>query len=152
MRICILIIVALACAPAAAAGIDRELAAGGASLALEDGRGTAVVRSREGSILGSVARGRVRVTDVRRGPRTSIVLSGCKTRRQIDRRTVLCVGRNISFSVLGGAWQVRLAGPGINASAKLKGNVTLQGRAGTYSIRYGADRPWPRQARTFKLG
>ena len=70
-----------------------------------------------------------------------------------DAHTILCVGSYLRFSALGGAWRVRLAGAGINASAVMNGYVTLDnGRAGTYSIRHGDPRPWPSARQTFYLG
>ena len=147
MRLFILIgLVALLVVPSASAQVDRELAAGGKPLSLKDGRGYAAVGSRDGAILGSVTRGRVRATNA--------TVYGCDTRRRLNRTTVLCIGRNIDFSATGRRWRIVVRGTGINASGKLKGSVTLEGTHGTYSLESGgADpRPWPRKARTFWLG
>ena len=147
MRLFIVIgLFALLCVPAASAAVDRELAAGGKPLSLVDGRGMALVSSREGAILGSVNRGRVRATNA--------TVYGCETRRRLTRRTVLCIGRNLDFAATGRRWKIVARGSGINASGKLKGSVTLQGTGGTYSLQPGGSdpRPWPRRARTFRLG
>lgn len=146
MRLLIVIgVIALIGAPAASAQLERELAAGGKPLTLENGRGVAVVTGREGSLIGSVHRGRVRVTNAD--------VYGCETRRRINRRTVLCVGRDLRFEAMGRRWHVVVRGTGINATGRLKGAVTLEGRRGTYSLEADGEdpRPWPRTRRTFRL-
>lgn len=146
------VLFALALAPGADARLDRFFAEGGDSIALENGRGTAIVVSEEGAVLGTLGRGTLIVVDVRRGPPTDVEVSGCETRRRPNVRTLVCSGRGISFSVVGGAWRAVIRGRGINASAVLSGTVTLQGSAGTYSLRHADERPWPQVARTFRLG
>ncbi len=146
-------VAALALAPSANAQFERAVAEGGESLTLENGRGYAIVTSSAGTILGSVARGRVIVTDYPRGGDTKISLSGCDTRKRIGRRTVVCAGRGLSFSVVDGRWRVHVRGTRINASAVVGGSVTLEGTEGTYAIGDPDEqRPWPESARTFRLG
>ena len=124
----------------------RNLNAGGSPLSLEDGRGIAIVRGRDGSLTGEVRRGRVRAVNAR--------VSGCEIRRRINRRTVLCIGRRLTFLALGRNWAITTRGAGINASGVLKGSLTLQGTDGTYSLEPGGgnERPWPRVQRTFSIG
>ncbi len=146
------VLIGLVFAPSANAQFERALAAGGESLSLEGGRGYAVVTSRDGTMLGSVGRGRIVFRNFRRGAETEWKVWGCDRRRRVARRTV-CIGRNLSFRVVDGRWRVALRGRGINASAVLQGSVTLEGTAGTYAIGDPADkRSWPRSARTFFLG
>jgi hypothetical protein len=142
--------IALALVPSAAAqeSVPRMLQAGGARVELENGRGFAFFRSREGVILGSIKRGRVVVTDLRRDSEVSV--SGCETTKRI-KRTIVCIGRDLSFSVEKGAWNALLRGVGINASAVLRGTLTLQGRAGTLQINDRPERAWPKAVRTFRL-
>ncbi len=153
----LILLLALALAPGAQAELvvgsqpERTLVGAGHSLSLEHGRGLAVVRSRDGSILGSVGRGRVRITNVARGERTKVAVSCCERTRRPNRRTIACSGRRLSFSVTGGAWKVVLSGNRVNASAVLLGAVTLRGTRGTFSIANGPERAWPRTARTFRL-
>ncbi len=144
----------LALAPAAHAesGLERALAAGGELVSLEGGRGYAAVTSRNGAMLGRVGAGRIVVKNFRRGTRTERRLWGCEVRKRIARRTVLCAGRNLSFSVVDGRWRAILRGNWINASAVVEGRVMLRGTAGTYSIAGGTPRAWPRQPRMFRLG
>ena len=147
------VLAALVLAPSAHAQFERAVAAGGESLTLANGRGYAAVTSSGGTILGRVAKGRIVVTDYPRGARTKVSFSGCDTKKRISRRTVVCAGSNLSFSVVDGRWRVVLRGRGVNASAVLQGSVTLEGSGGTYAIGDpDNDRSWPRSTRTFRLG
>ena len=146
-------LLALAVAPGADAGLARYVSAGGDPLSLDGGRGTALVVSNDGAILGSVRRGRVAVTDLRGGVATRVSTSGCERKWFPAPRKVVCIGWHLGFSALGGAWRVRLVGRGINASAVIHGSVTLDnGATGTYSIRGERPRPWPASAETYYLG
>ena len=148
------VLLALALTPTAYGQVEleRALAAGGQSLSLEEGRGFAAVTSRAGAMFARVGRGRIVVTNYVRGPRTERKLWGCNTRKRIGRRTVVCSGRKLSLSIVDGRWRVVLRGTRIDASAVLQGSVTLKGTSGTYSIDGDDPRPWPSDARTFRLG
>lgn len=151
-RVALLIIpIALVLAPSAGAqdGLARALEDGGERVALENGRGVATFKSRDGALLGSVRRGRVVIRDVRRDSGVSV--SGCETTKRIQRR-VICIGRELTFSIEKGAWFATIRGGGINASAVLRGTLTLMGTAGRVSIDDGPLRRWPRRVRTFELG
>jgi hypothetical protein len=146
------VLTGLVFAPSANAQFERALAAGGESLSLDAGRGYAVVTSRDGVMFANVGRGRIVLRNHARGAHTEWKLSGCDRRSRVARR-VVCVGRNLSLSVVDGRWRVALRGRGINASAVLQGSVTLEGTAGTYAIGDPDDEhSWPRSARTFSLG
>ncbi|MBD0290606.1 MAG: hypothetical protein ICV74_05065 [Thermoleophilia bacterium] len=147
-----MVLVVLACAPAASAQLARAVASGGESLALSGGTGWAVVTSRDGAIVGNVRKGSVRIVDLPRLGKAEVGVTGCEKLRRPNRRTRVCSGRRLSFSVIDGNWRVAMRGVGINASAVLKGRLVLQGTAGTYSLRHGDPKPWPRRARTFRLG
>jgi hypothetical protein len=134
-------------APLALAGPGpRDLVADGSPLSLEDGRGIATVRGREGTIFGEVSRGRVRAVNTR--------VSGCEIRRRVNRRTVVCIGRELTFLAIGRRWTITARGSGISASGRLKGLLTLWGTRGTYSLEWdhGDERPWPLVQRTFIIG
>jgi hypothetical protein len=130
---------------------DRYLVAGDA-LSLARGRGTAVIRARNGAVLGTLARGRIVITDYQRGPETEVGVSGCEVRKRLGPRTWMCRGVRLGFSVLYGSWRILIRGRGINASARVTGSSTLEGTAGTYSVNGGPRHPWPEEARTFELG
>ena len=139
--------------PAAAqAQVPRVLQGEGDSVSLADGRGIAIVTSRAGAMIGTVTRGRIVINDLPRGDRTSVEVSGCERRRRVNRRTVVCTGRDLSFSVVDGRWRATLSGTGINASAVLEGALSLKGNRGTYQVGDGRERRWPRRARTLQLG
>jgi hypothetical protein len=142
---------ALALAPTAGAqdAVARALQDGGERVALENGRGIAAFNSRDGALLGSIRRGRVVITDVRRDSEVSV--TGCERTKRV-RRTIVCIGRELTFSIEMGAWRAVLRGVGINASAVLHGTLTLSGTAGRVSIDDGPSRRWPKQPRTYRLG
>ena len=150
-RFFLILAFALAVAPAANAQALRG-PFGTDGMQLEDGRGFATVVSREGAILGSVGRGRITIRDLPRGERTSIQVSGCERRRRLDRRTRVCVGRELRFVVRYGAWRVTMRGRNIDASAVVEGTLALQGTAGTFSLDGGEARRWPRSVESFDLG
>ena len=133
------------------ADLTPYLAGEATSLELAGGHGAAVLRSRDGALLGTLAKGTLVVHDWSEGPETEIRISGCERFSWPARRTRECTGRRITFSVLAGAWRVSIEGSRINASAVLRGSVTLRGTRGTYAIGNGPDRRWPREAETFYL-
>jgi hypothetical protein len=143
---------ALGLAPGAGAQLpDRQLEGEGSALSLVDGRGTAVVRSRSGSLLGTVRRGRIVVVDRADGPKTTVRLWGCEERRRPSARKTVCIGRGLHVSVLNGRWITTLRGRGINASAVVEGRLRIRGSRGTFSID-GVTRSWPPEFRTYVLG
>jgi len=151
-----LALAALMLAPTATAGqLERETAGNGAKLGLYSGHGTAIVKSDDGAILGTIYKGTIIVRDPVRGPHTIASTSGCK-RNRIDAVTFSCTGRNISFSVVDGTWKVTLKGirlgSRVNASAVVTGWLRLQGSSGKFAIDNGRKRAWPRAWRTFVLG
>ena len=145
------LLAALALAPSAHGQLPRGLALPGDSLSLENGQGMAVVTSRSGAMLGTIDRGRVRITDLPRGHRTSVKVWGCERRRRLARRTVLCVGREIRFRIEYGTWRAVLQGRGIDASAVVEGSLAIRGSRGTFAIE-GEERRWPDELDTFTLG
>lgn len=146
-------ILALAFTPSASASLARYVSEAGDSLSLRRGTGTALLVSRDGAVFGNVGRGRVRIFDVARGRRTKVSFLGCERKRYPRPRTVVCIGRGLQFSALGGAWRVTIVGSRINASAVMAGFVRLSnGTAGTYSIRHGRARRWPVKPTTHYLG
>ena len=144
------LVCALALAPSAGAAGFRFMAAGSGKIELSRGTGKAVFAGR-GSMLGRFANGRLVVVLPARGTRPDVTVTGEERTVRSGRRTTY-IGRNVSFSILGGSWRASVSGRGIYASAGLRGTVTLAGRAGTYSVNGGKARPWPRDAETIRLG
>ena len=141
----------LAFSPAGHADLASYLAGEATALELAGGRGTAILRSRDGAVLGTLAKGTLVVHDWSEGPETEVRISGCERFSRPARRTRECTGRRISFSVLAGAWRASIEGSKINASAVLRGSVTLRGTGGTYAIGNGPARRWPHEPETFYL-
>jgi len=132
--------------------------AGSELVELRNGNGRAVV-ARQGTILVTVRRGRIRVVDLRGGGRP--VISCNKRLRRVSATTVQTLGFDLRCFVSSGKdgsrgpWQVVIRGRGIFASARVLGSVTLdavnEGPRGRYKI---ADQPWkrwPRNPQTYVL-
>ena len=142
---------ALGLAPSAGAHpLARGLAGDGASLSLENGRGTAAVHSRTGSLLGTVRRGRITVIDHPAGAKTTVRFWGCEERLRPAPRKTVCIGQGLRVSVLNGAWQTTFKGRRVNASAVAEGRLRLRGSRGTFEID-GVTRRWPAVFRTYLL-
>ena len=112
----------------------------------------AVVLSRDGGMYGQVARGRIRVTDYRRGGDTEVDLRGCDRWQRVNALTVTCSGRDLRFQIVDGRWRAAIRGAGIDAAAVIDGSVTLAGSRGTYSIEGEDEESWPRDPNTFIVG
>lgn len=132
---------------------ERYLRGGEESAVLDNGRGVAALNARGGVVLGNVwKRGKVRITDLPAGPKTTVRVSGCERKKRVNTRTIVCAGRDLGFGVYGGRWRVRISGGDIDASAVLRGSLGLAGSSGTFSLRGGRERDWPTQRRVFRLG
>jgi hypothetical protein len=135
----------------AASGLARYLRADTDRVELENGHGLALFTAR-GAMFGYLGRGSVRITDLRRGRDTVTSVDGAEKVREINDRIKVYSGRKISFYVERGWWKVRIRGHNINAGAAVHGRLALKGRSGTFALRDGAPRDWPRHRRVFRLG
>jgi hypothetical protein len=152
--ICGIVVVAFLTAlasPSAAAPLERYMSADKDRVDLRNGRGIASFHAR-GAIFGALGRGRLRIVDLPRGMETEISVDGAERIREIDDRTTVYIGRDISFYIEKGWWRARLQGRGIFAGAAVHGTLALVGRAGKYSIRDEDFRAWPKERRVFRLG
>jgi hypothetical protein len=151
-RLLLLTLIALTVVPPAEArGLMRFNSATTDALLLERGRGTAVIASRNGAVLGHLRAGRLTIVDLGRDSRVRVRGDVEKTEK-LGPRAKRYWGTDIRFSILVGRWRVHIKGRGINASAQIRGVVRLRGTRGTYSIDNGDEHPWPRSWRTFRLG
>jgi len=130
--------------------------AGSELVELRNGNGRAVV-ARQGTILVTVRRGRIRVVDLLGGKRPN---ANCNKRlRRVSATTVESRGTDLRCSVTsdGGAgpWQVVINGRGIFASARARGSLTLdawnEGPRGRYKIADQRWKLWPRNPQTYEL-
>ncbi len=141
-------------ATALAAPALRDPAVAGTPLSLVGGKGLAVVTSEDGTILGTIKQGSITFTDYPRGAATKAAPGkwGCEKRKRLNRKTVVCSGQDLHFTITGGAWMATLRGRGISASAVVVGKVLLRGTKGTFSIDGGKYQRWPLKGQTYKLG
>jgi hypothetical protein len=157
-RFLVLIVVAglaTGAAEAASGAVPVLLRTPGAEfIELRNGSGRAVV-TRRGSLNVNIGRGRLRIIDLPGGMRPNIT---CKA-RWISSTTRQVRGRNIRCLIWSGdavaPWQVVMKGRRINASGRVRGSLTLDGRnsgsLGVYRIAGGDWKRWSRRARTTVL-
>jgi hypothetical protein len=111
------------------------------TLSVEGGRGVVTVELR-GSMLGRVASGVLRVTDLTPRDKYAPKVSGRKlTQLRVGPRTVVYRGQGLRFSMVGGSYRVVAKGSGIALSGVGWGSVTLLAQprfigddAGVYSV------------------
>jgi hypothetical protein len=152
--ICGIAVVVLLTSVASASAADplsRYMSVDKDRVELKHGRGMAVFTTR-GAIIGSLRRGSLRIVDLPRGRKTASSVSGAERIRQINERTTVYAGRDISFLIEKGWWKARIQGRGIYAGAAVHGTLALVGTAGRYAIRDGAVHHWPETRRVFRLG
>ena len=123
----------------AAVAWAAEPAAG--TLSVERGKGV-VMLDLKGSVVGRIATGSLRVTDLTPNDRYTAVVSGRRlTQERFGPRTVLYRGQGLRFRLLGGGYRMVARGSGITVSAVGRGVVVLDGEprfdgddAGVYSL------------------
>ncbi|HSI97176.1 MAG TPA: hypothetical protein VK926_02350 [Gaiellaceae bacterium] len=114
-------------------------------LSVERGKGSVVLEIR-GSVLGRLATGTLRVTDLTPRDRFVPLVAGRKiTQERVSPQTVVYRGQGLRFRMLGGGYRIVARGSGVSISAVGRGAVTLHGDrkapgddAGVYSLD-GAD-------------
>ena|SRR5207247_2167063 len=124
--------------PAASAARDQGATDG--TLSVRDARG-AVTISVRGGVIGSFARGSVRISDPVDGDGTGPIVTGDEWSNERDATTTTWGGTKVRFRIIGGAFRIVVRGRGINLSLVGKGNVTLDGAGtlddGSYSVNGG---------------
>jgi hypothetical protein len=124
--------------PAASAARDQGATDG--TLSVRDARGTVTISVR-GGVIGSFARGSVRISDPVDGDGTGPIVTGDEWSNERDATTTTWGGTRVRFRIIGGAFRIVVKGRGINLSLVGKGNVTLDGAGtlddGSYSVNGG---------------
>ena len=136
-------------------------------LSVEGGRGTVLIEI-QGSVLGRLTTGTLRVTDVTPRDRFFPAVVGRKlTWTRLGPRTILYRGQGLRFRTLGGRYRIVIRGTGISVSAVGRGVVVLDGEprtpfedVGVYSLEEGADcevapelcLPLPSEPERFPIG
>jgi hypothetical protein len=137
-HLAILAVLALAL-PAAARAMTRDAADG--TLSVRQGHGVFVINAR-GGIIGSIARGRVVITDPVDGDGTGPIVSGDDWHKERSETTTVYGGTRVRFRLIGGKFMIRVVGSGVNLSIVGQGKVTLNGEGtdddGVYSVNGGA--------------
>jgi hypothetical protein len=142
-------------------------AAAGFALASSDDDGTLSVKSGigvvnlnfNGSAVGRVARGSIKITDPVADDGYGSDFWNCKIEHDLTDATTICKGTNIRFRAIGGKYQIRIGGSGIYLSAVGHGLVGLNGAGdtpavdsdGTYSLNDLPYRSLPDLGATFPL-
>src|SRR5436309_16037189 len=110
------------------------------TLSVQDGAGKIVIAGR-GGVIGSFARGSVRISDPVDGDGTGPIVTGDEWSNERDATTTTWGGTKVRFRIIGGAFRIVVRGRGINLSLVGKGNVTLDGAGtlddGSYSVNGG---------------
>jgi hypothetical protein len=98
------------------------------TLSVKRGRATITIKLRRGTVIGSMAKGTIRIRDL--GPYDNSIpqIRHCRLRYP-NSTTMVCTGKKISFRAVDGRFVVHLNGSGIFLSAVGRGNVTLTGAA-----------------------
>lgn len=111
------------------------------ALSVEHGKGVVTLDIR-GSVLGRVASGTLRVTDLTPNDRYTALVVGRKlTQERVGPRVMFYRGAGLRFRMLGGGYRITVRGTGIALSAVGRGIVTLDGEprvpgedTGVYSL------------------
>jgi hypothetical protein len=128
------------------------------TLSVKRGRATINIKLRRGTVIGSMAKGTIRIRDL--GPYDNSIpqIRHCRVRYPSS-TTMVCTGKKISFRAVDGRFVVHMTGSGIFLSAVGRGNVTMTGAAnpnfpnnGVMSVDNGPYQPIPDFELDFALG
>jgi opacity protein-like surface antigen len=138
--------------PAASAARDQSVSDG--TLSVQNGRGTITISAR-GGVIGSFARGSVRINDPIDGDGTGPIVTGDEWSNERDATTTTWGGTRVRFRIIGGSFRIVVRGRGINLSLVGTGKVTLDGAGtgddGSYSVNGGEYLPMPGFSLPFPL-
>lgn len=140
-------------APALAVTASAARVPGSEGVELFNGRGYAVLES-NGSVLGKVRRGWIRVLNIGEGGVPEGWVRGCETRSGRLSGRLHCTGTGLRFYVYNGRWRIRIKGKGINVSGVIRGSVGLNRGACTrcrFKIGDGPRRRWPNTFRVYTV-
>ena len=138
--------------PAASAAHDQSSSDG--TLSVRDARGAITISAR-GGVIGSFARGSVRISDPIDGDGTGPIVTGDEWSNERDATTTTWGGTRVRFRIIGGSFRIVVRGRGINLSLVGTGKVTLDGAGtgddGSYSVNGGEYLPMPGFSLPFPL-
>lgn len=87
-----------------------------------------IVVSLNGTIIGTLGSGRIEIVSARQQPQVTVSGGQCIAR---GRSVEICVGTNLSFSVMNGTFKLTIAGANIHASIVGQGSVSARGSGST---------------------
>jgi hypothetical protein len=128
------------------------------ALSIKRGRATIDIKLRRGTVIGSMAKGTIRIRDL--GPYDDSIpqIRHCRLRYP-NSTTIACTGKKIVFRAVDGRFVVHLKGSGIFLSAVGRGNVSITGAAnptfpnnGVMSVDNGPYQQIPDFEMAFALG
>jgi opacity protein-like surface antigen len=118
----------------------RTQGANDGTLSVQDARGTITISGR-GGVIGSFARGSVRINDPIDEDGTGPIVTGDDWSKERDSTTTTWGGTKVRFRIIGGSFRVVVKGRGINLSLVGTAKVTLDGAGteddGSYSVNGG---------------
>jgi hypothetical protein len=164
-------LILFACAILSVAALTVSTGASGQTsgvLSIDEGRGVVILELR-GVVLGRLASGTLRVTDLTPRDRFGEIVNGklSEPPELIGPRTTVYRGQGLRFRMVGGRYRIVIRGSGIAVSAIGRGLVQLDGEprvpgdpTGLYSINEGTDcsleptlcAPLPEERESFELG
>ncbi len=142
---------ALALPAAAPAGKGSD-----GTLSIQRGKGQVTLKFK-GSAVGRAAKGKIRIRDNTPLDASAPTFVHCKP-RPVNRTTLVCTGKKISFRALDGRYTIMVQGSGIFVSAVGRGTVTVDGSGenglpdGVISFDDGAYESLPDLSTVFQLG
>ena len=132
----------------------RTQAANDGTLSVKEGRGIITIQGR-GAIIGSFAKGSVRINDPVDGDGTGPIVTGDDWSKDVSETATTWGGSKVRFRIIGGSFRIVVRGRGISLSFVGKGNVILNGAGtdddGTYSFNGGDYNIVPNFPETFQL-
>lgn len=132
--------------PTAATG--RSRAPGDGALTVKDAFGKITMNVR-GGVIGHCDQCTLTVRDPNPDDKFEEVVTGADRRRDIDNFVTVYGGKDVKFRYIGGKFQIKLSGSGIDLALIGKGQVTLVGNGkglpddGAYTVNGGAPQPLP---------
>jgi hypothetical protein len=129
------------------------------AVSVKNGLGKVVLSPFNGSAVGRLGSGVIKLTDPIFGDGAGFDVWGCDSQPVKTDTTEVCTGENIRFRAVGGKYKIFIKGSGIFLSAVGHGTVTLDGRGddpsvesdGVFSINDSPYRSLPNLEKQFQL-
>jgi hypothetical protein len=135
------------------------------TLSVRWGRGLVWLRI-DGSVIGQVGRGTIRVYDPDTSDGSGPILKNCDSFADLsdsipnpNGKKVVCAGTDLRFRLTGGFYRIKITGVGINVAAVAQGKVTLDGSGhaevaiadGVFSLNDAPYQSLPDDRKTYSL-